>query len=303
MAVNAIGMRRMLLGEGNFVESLVGRVLILVLYTSLVGSVLTLLFVVNRQWPPVLLKYGVLASTGVAAGFGARRLLIGRNFFLRLGAAIFALFIALGVLNVLSLGFLGLNLLRAYPNHPQWDGALQLVFASALSWLALRAWAVTVREIVVEPRYTPPAPAPVRQPTRRPTPRPTRMPAAHHVRRSRRATARSVTPSIGAAFSVWRDRAATQLSALFPSLGIGTTARGRRTTKKPAKAWSRRRVLRREPAVYLSGEVEHRCPYCLEEVRSNDRRGVKICKVCKTWHHADCWAVTGVCQVPHQYVN
>jgi ribosomal protein L37AE/L43A len=55
--------------------------------------------------------------------------------------------------------------------------------------------------------------------------------------------------------------------------------------------------------VLLSGEEEHVCPYCLEEVVKNDRRGVKVCKVCKTWHHGDCWAITGVCQVPHQYVN
>jgi hypothetical protein len=36
-------------------------------------------------------------------------------------------------------------------------------------------------------------------------------------------------------------------------------------------------------------------------VTKRDPRGVKICKVCKTWHHADCWAITGVCQVPHEY--
>src|SRR3990172_315836 len=156
MAVNAINMRRIILGEGSFVESVVGRLLILVLFTSLVGSVLTLLFLVNHLWMPVLLKFTVLAAIGVAAGFCSRRLLIGRNFLLRFGAAIFALFITLGLLNVLSLGFIGLNLLRAYPNNPQWDGALQLFFTSMLAALTIRAWRITVREVVVEPRYTPP---------------------------------------------------------------------------------------------------------------------------------------------------
>lgn len=307
MAVNAIGMRRMLLGEGNFVESLVGRVLILVLYTSLVGSVLTLLFVVNRLWIPVLLKYGVLTATGLAAGFSARRLLIGRNFFLRWAAAVFALSIALGVLNVLSLGYIGLNLLRAYPNNPQWDGAFQLALASALAWLALRAWGSPIREIVVEPRYSPPSPAPAPPPSLRPAPRPNRRSVAHPARparRPRRASVWTTNASIGAALSAWTARMATQLSGLFPAPSRRPTSRRRKTSKKPAKARPHyQQLLRREPAVYLSGEVEHRCPYCLEEVRPRDPRGVKICKVCKTWHHADCWAVTGVCQVPHQYVN
>jgi hypothetical protein len=44
---------------------------------------------------------------------------------------------------------------------------------------------------------------------------------------------------------------------------------------------------------------EHRCPYCLQEVKVNDPRGVKICKVCGAWHHKDCWNITGHCQVPH----
>ncbi len=53
--------------------------------------------------------------------------------------------------------------------------------------------------------------------------------------------------------------------------------------------------------VRLIGETEHRCPYCLEVVVNNDPRGVKVCPICHTRHHADCWAVTGNCQVPHQY--
>jgi hypothetical protein len=53
--------------------------------------------------------------------------------------------------------------------------------------------------------------------------------------------------------------------------------------------------------IHLVGKEEHRCPYCLEEVASNDPRGVKICPICHTHHHADCWAVTGACQVPHYH--
>lgn len=45
--------------------------------------------------------------------------------------------------------------------------------------------------------------------------------------------------------------------------------------------------------------VEERCPYCFDIVKKNDPRGVKVCDVCHTPHHADCWAIAGKCQVPH----
>jgi ribosomal protein L37AE/L43A len=63
---------------------------------------------------------------------------------------------------------------------------------------------------------------------------------------------------------------------------------------------TRTRQLRRKD-VKLLGETEHRCPYCLELVKKNDSRGVVICADCKTWHHKDCWDITGSCQVAHRH--
>jgi ribosomal protein L37AE/L43A len=60
-----------------------------------------------------------------------------------------------------------------------------------------------------------------------------------------------------------------------------------------------RRLQRKD--VKLLGETEHRCPYCLELVKKNDSRGVVICADCKTWHHKDCWDITGSCQVAHRH--
>jgi hypothetical protein len=57
----------------------------------------------------------------------------------------------------------------------------------------------------------------------------------------------------------------------------------------------------RKTSIWLGEEVEHRCPYCLDLVEEHDPRGVKICPICHTYHHADCWAITGVCQVPHYH--
>lgn len=52
--------------------------------------------------------------------------------------------------------------------------------------------------------------------------------------------------------------------------------------------------------VKLVGEEEHCCPYCLEEVVKDDSRGVKVCPECGTWHHQDCWDLTGSCGVAHR---
>lgn len=61
----------------------------------------------------------------------------------------------------------------------------------------------------------------------------------------------------------------------------------------------RKRLAHRKLQLQLSNEEEHRCPYCLELIDPHDPRGKVECKICHTLHHADCWAITGACQVPH----
>jgi hypothetical protein len=69
-------------------------------------------------------------------------------------------------------------------------------------------------------------------------------------------------------------------------------------TEQPTRS-RRKRMGNRKPILQISAFEEHRCPYCLDEVKRNDPRGVKECEVCHSLHHADCWAITGMCQVPH----
>lgn len=71
---------------------------------------------------------------------------------------------------------------------------------------------------------------------------------------------------------------------------------------KQAIEQKHKRHSRRKPRLQLSDEVEHRCPYCLELIDPDDPRGTVECKICHTLHHADCWAITGACQVPHYTV-
>lgn len=79
----------------------------------------------------------------------------------------------------------------------------------------------------------------------------------------------------------------------------------------PAAPRARHRLLRRKAktrsavaannhnSARIVAHVEDRCPYCLDLIKPNDPRGVRVCEVCRTPHHADCWAVAGKCQVPH----
>jgi len=68
------------------------------------------------------------------------------------------------------------------------------------------------------------------------------------------------------------------------------------------KTTTRKRISKstEENGVKLVGSEEHRCPYCLEIVKKGDPRGVRICPDCGTWHHKDCWDITGACQVAHR---
>jgi hypothetical protein len=80
--------------------------------------------------------------------------------------------------------------------------------------------------------------------------------------------------------------------------GRPSVAADPKIAKEPVVSPKRRRS-RRKPKIQFAVVEEHRCPYCLDAVTHSDPRGVKECEVCHTLHHADCWAITGVCQVPH----
>lgn len=84
-----------------------------------------------------------------------------------------------------------------------------------------------------------------------------------------------------------------------PTPRIRSKNRIRSAARNDAKSARRSRSRRRRPQIQLAVVEEHRCPYCLDPVVRNDPRGVKECDVCHSLHHADCWAITGFCQVPH----
>jgi ribosomal protein L37AE/L43A len=95
-------------------------------------------------------------------------------------------------------------------------------------------------------------------------------------------------------------RLSSRSRAVFrPSPSAGRLVVSRPSKNSKARSGRSRGVFRRKPEVQFSAYEEHKCPYCLEDVKRNDPRGVKECPVCHTLHHADCWSITGMCQVPH----
>ncbi len=278
-------MRRIFLGNGGrFVESFLGRLTLVVLFTVLSAVILSFTFLVNRMVSPMLLKFTIIPTIGLAAGVAARRFLPSHTGLLRFLVAALALLLAFGVLNLITLGFLGINMLRVYPNSPEWDGALQTGIGLIFAGLAVRAWRPLRGGLAVEP-------------------------AAPSGRTAARQRSSRLSP-ISAGY--WRERWSNRPRISSASIQAGLDAprrwmegwlprskvKVRSGNGRPRGLFSRRK---KSDLVQLSSAVEHRCPYCLEIVDPHDARGVKICPVCKTRHHADCWAVTGVCQVPHEH--
>lgn len=152
-----------------------------------------------------------------------------------------------------------------------------VVVAVDTSWLALRAWRRRTRVA------GPPAPSASRTSDRNEV-TPARLAIAPHV------PARQLGPRTG-----------NRVRPLIRQRRFGRPLISRgAAVVRPARSSSRRKnPFGRKLEVQLAAHEEHRCPYCLEDVKRNDARGTVECPVCHTLHHKDCWDITGTCQVPH----
>lgn len=102
----------------------------------------------------------------------------------------------------------------------------------------------------------------------------------------------------GAAVSWLAIRAWAGETSSMPRFGPSNLGRARLGGQQ-ATVVRRRGLRRKRTRLRIAAQVEHRCPYCLEIVEPRDPRGAVECSTCHAFHHADCWAVTGTCQVPH----
>jgi hypothetical protein len=248
---------------------------------------------------PVLFDFLADGSIGLLTGFGCRFVLRRRNGFIRALCSAALSIVGLAFLGYLTnwasgIGPVELRLvdvhwldrfhlalqlpLRLGRNTMDLTDLAHMLIAVDTSWLALRVWRKRRR-----------SPAKTAGPL---------FSTSAEGMRSARASSLAVQPP-----AVHRASPRAETAGSVPVRSSGT----RRpliavlhARPSPSAGRSRRRqLLRRKPAVQLAAYAEHRCPYCLEDVKRNDGRGSVECPICHTLHHKDCWDITGTCQVPH----
>lgn len=225
----------------------------------------------NRMVPQLLAPIGSL-GVGLVAGFTARWLLSGHSRWRRWWVAQFAVCCGLIAFGSLGSSTLGLDLLNPRRVRPDWTGLAQLAAGLLSASLAVFAWSG-------------------RKPAK-PAPSPRPRPAAASSRSARRPI--QLKPSaVPAVRSLGRRRTDTQPLLRLPERGLKIKARSRSA--------KRHRVRSAHAGIQINTQEQHRCPYCLETVDPQEPGGVRVCSICHTVHHADCWDVTGTCQVPHYH--
>jgi hypothetical protein len=270
------------------------RKLATVFLVGLVAGVgLSFVGLANHTISPAVFEWATSAGLGLISGFTARRALRDHTGLLRVLASISTLIVSMLFIGWISGGDVGLVLRRQVRSSADWDGLLRVTIGATSAVLAIAAW--NYRRVRTPTDYTERAPHP-----------------------------EDPGPAAGRASPGLTDRAKTALRGVGRGLQTGFALRAdpiRRGFSRRVRAWEsmwrdsrlsqrlpewnlstgllRRRESRQRGHVRLLGVEEHRCPYCLDVVERHDPRGVVTCKVCHTRHHADCWAVTGMCQVPH----
>jgi hypothetical protein len=271
-------------------------------------------------FPLLLSTFFADACLGVVAGFGARFFLRNREPFVRYFIAMFMAVIGMYMIGYFTNWVLGIGPIRLEEKFAEqiqeinlqadlwkqigslgigsrvlfdfrkldWADPVHLLISWGIAVLALQAWRRTVAS---------PAPESIEV-------IPLAMPAPS-VPRSRRGR-KSAASSNGRARVKRANHSVDHLTPMTPVVTpqprVRSTNGSRPSVKKmkePTLRPKKKRATRRKPKIQFALVEEHRCPYCLDAVSRNDPRGVKECEVCHTLHHADCWSITGVCQVPH----
>ena len=262
---------------------------LVIVFLLAIDAALGLLYLFQQKPAAPVLGRTLLIDLGLglAAGVGARLTLGERHWFVRFVAGMAALIAGLATLGILSHWRLGIGPLQFWRADVDWFDLAQLSLGMIPVILTISAWIrpatanagigvssppqvepvarASASAFVVEPRAAPLVVEPV---PHRPEPkrgRKTSPPSSRVHPRTRPLKAKAA-----------------------PALSI----------KAPA-AHPKRRSFGRRPQMHFSKQEKHLCPYCLEPVERNDPRGVVECKICHALHHADCWEITGTCQVPH----
>jgi len=278
---------------------LVRKVFLLLLLV--VALALGLVLLLQRGTPAPMFMFNLLAdgSIGAVTGFGSRLLLRRRHWLIRAIVSASLSIVGLVLLGLLTDARSGIGPLHLQLGRVDWldrtgialrlpvlpgnsptdlQDVAHMAIAMDVSWIALRAWRGDRRLKAGKPEASrwPWMTAAAAAPVRKSVSSPPRLSA--------------IRPVIGSRSRPMVRRKKTGR----PLVSAGAIA------IRPRNGGNRRRKLfRRRPEVQLAAYEEHRCPYCLEDIRRDDIRGSVECPICHTLHHKDCWDITGTCQVPH----
>jgi len=294
------------------------KLVLLVLLVAAVGLWTVLLFKNQTGFPVVLATIFTDLCLGMIAGLGSRVVLHNSGLFVQsliaLGLTIFGM-ILVGPLSDWVLGIgpivlqpqaakqlshltfsvdifdqilaLKIDLGELFDLHEMnWADPIHLLGSLFMTLMTLYAWrpATLMASQSVEVESLP------------------SMPAAHsprpHIRTNPGSNGSSRIQLPGGLFARMRTGSSTGLGSRSGSRIKPMVFREPKAVVE-ARARAKRRRSQGNSHIQFALVEEHRCPYCLDLVTRNDARGVKECEVCHTLHHADCWAITGVCQVPH----
>jgi hypothetical protein len=220
----------------------------------------------------------------LSAGLGARLAFYNRNWLIRFAAATISFILSLVALGYLTNWKMGINPIAIWTNKLNWLDFIrlnwievaQLLGGIVVIFMSLRIWWRGSHVLTSSPGRSRSANSYTSSPRRS-------LPTENVISQPRRGAGLKIAQ---------HERASTFVSSVSDKLFF------RHSSKSVLPR--RKRLFQRKPNLQISVYEEHRCPYCLEDVKRNDPRGVKECDVCHTLHHADCWNITGMCQVPHQ---
>jgi len=215
------------------------------------------------------------------AGFGVRLILSKMKWFIRSIAAVIMALAGLAILGYFSQWEIGLDVPRFLRGYANWMDISHLSLGSLAALSALWAWH---RSRTASQEVDVPNPTPV-------------IPSRHrfnpvHFDRLRIRRPQNWSMNL-------RGMSGPEIGTMSgnghrPSVRVRPKLIAAHSEKP-----KRRKASHRQAHVQLALVEEHRCPYCLEPVQRTDPNGVKECEICHSLHHADCWAITGTCQVPH----
>lgn len=307
---------------GRESDSLFRKFVLLVLLISAAVLWIVVWFHIETIFPLLLSTFFADVSIGLVAGFGSRFILRNRDPFLRHLLAIAIVLLGMFMIGFLTNSVLGMGPIRLEQKFagqvrditlkrelgPQiralrigsrelfdfdkmdWTDLVHLAISVLVAVLSLHAWQRT------------PTPVPVSEPIEI-IPLPADPPPVPRARRSRRSssstTRRARVQRSGNASHHLTPGPVPQPRVRSNNGSRASVRSGAKKVKEPTLRPKKKRQSHRRPKIQFALVEEHRCPYCLDAVSRTDPRGVKECDVCHTLHHADCWAITGMCQVPH----